>query len=395
MDGTPLDATPQVCPTLLDPQESTPHTPRRRHRRSGLGFPFVESTGGFCLQAEPNRPKPEQPASDPLDPSLPLNPITERALRPGNAAAGVAFRHSTWARNREAVYAALSPPDPARLDWIRLRHDPDAPDGPPIPGPTRRALRFADCGTRCRVLQHATDPGRYKLACNRCHDRFCLPCMQDRARLIVANLKAQLPYEATRFMTLTLKHSEAPLADQLDRLIHGFAQLRRWSFWQAAVTGGVAFLELKLSRFDGCWHPHLHVLLRGSYVPKELIRDAWLQVTGDSHIIDIRFVKTPDHLYSYLTKYVTKGWDTGMYRSPPLLDEAIDALHGRKLLIAFGSFAHVKLLLPPTAESWVELGTLHEVIELSACGVQWAVTARAALFSRVHEPELCVIPPDD
>lgn len=332
---------------------------------------------------------------DPIDPTMPLNPITERALRPGNAAAGVAFRHSTWARNREAVYEALSPPDPDPLAWIRFEHNPDEPDVDPAPRPTRRALRFADCGTRCTVLQHAEDPTRFKVACNRCHDRFCLPCMQDRARLIVANLKAQLPYEKTRFMTLTLRHSEDPLEAQLDRLIHGFSALRRWSFWQSAVTGGVAFLELKLSRSDGCWHPHLHILLRGDYVPKELISDAWLQITGDSHVIDIRMVKSPDHLYSYLTKYVTKGWDTGMYRESSRLREAITAMKGRKLLIAFGSFAHVRLLLPPTSETWNELGTLHEVIELAACGTPWAVAAHSALFSGVHESELCVIPPDD
>lgn len=395
MDGHSPDRDHQICLTLLDPQESTPHHTSRRRRHPKARFPGVRPTGSFCLKSETTRPKPKQPATDPLDPTLPLNPITERSLRPGNAAAGVAFRHSTWARHREAVYEALSPRDPDRLDWIRLRDDPDAPDGPSIPGPSRRALRFADCGTRCKVLQHADDPTRYKITCNRCHDRFCLPCMQDRARLIVANLEAQLPYEKTRFMTLTLKHSKEPLQAQLDRLIGGFSTLRRWGFWQAAVTGGVAFLELKLSKFDGCWHPHLHVLLRGNYVPKELISDAWLQITGDSHIIDIRMVKSPDHLYSYLTKYVTKGWDTGMYRSPPLLEEAMNALHGRKLLIAFGSFAHVKLLLPPTAESWVELGTLHEVIQLAVSGIAWAVAAHAALFSEVRKPELCVIPPDD
>lgn len=395
MSGTPTFVVPHISPTSLDPPESTPHPSRKARRSPNNGFPFVQTTGGFCLRADDNRPKTKQPGGDPLDPDVPLRPITDRSLRPVNASLGIAFRHDTWSNHRHAVADALRPLDPNVLDWIRLDVDPDGPDGPPPPPIPRRLLRFAECGSRSIVLQHAEDPTRYKIACVRCHDRFCLPCMQDRARLIVANLKAQLPYEKTRFMTLTLKHSNAPLADQLDRLAESFTALRRWTFWKDLVTGGIAFTEYKLSKSDACWHPHLHILLRGEYIPAKLVSDAWLQITGDSTNVSISLVKSSEHLYSYLTKYVTKGWDAAMYRNPGRLREAVTAVHGRKLLISFGAFAHLSLLKPPNSETWNELGTLHEIVTLTTQGVPWAESAFRVLFSTNPKIELCVVPPED
>jgi hypothetical protein len=332
---------------------------------------------------------------DPIDPTLPLKSTLERAIRPSNRKAGILFRHETWVSNRERVLDVLIPQDLDPLAWIRMRDNPQEPDVDPAPAPTDRARRFAACGSRSIVLQSADDPSRYKVACQRCHDRFCLPCMQDRARLIVANLKTQLEYEPTRFLTLTLKHNDDPLSVQLDRLYASFTTLRRRSFWKATVTGGVAFLELKFATSDDLWHPHLHVLLRGKYLPRKLVSDAWLQITGDSFIVDIRMAKSPEHLYAYLTRYVTKGWDTGIYRKIHALREAVTALAGRKLLASFGDFAGLCLLKPPTSEAWIELGTLQEISTLAARRVAWAITACVAIFSPTYEPPACIEPPDD
>lgn len=332
---------------------------------------------------------------DPIDPKRPLAPLLDRSCRKQNANAGVCFRHNTWSANRDRVLEALVTDDPDPLAWIRIRDEPSLTDTEPVPPPTTRARRFSACGTRSIVLQSAEDPTRYKIACERCHDRFCLPCMQDRARLIVANLKAQLPYEPTRFITLTLKHNEAPLAEQLTRLYCAFSSLRRRQFWQDTVAGGIAFLELKLSSADDRWHPHLHVLVRGKYVPQKLLADAWLQITGDSYIVDVRLVKSPDQLYSYLARYVTKGWGPGIYRKIHKLREAMQALVGRKLLASFGDFARLRLLQPPTSETWLELGTLQEIIILSSYDVPWATAAFRAVFSHDYTPALCVEPPDD
>lgn len=384
-----------IYPTSLDPPESTLHPPRRRSRRPGQGFPFAEPTGGFHLVPDENTPRVSTPGPDPKDDPLGKNTISGRSTGKPNMLAGIHFRHHTWNLNRVRVLEALLDDDPNKLAWIDFDDDPNLPDVAPRPAPSERSRRFIACGTRSIVLQSADDPKRYKIGCERCHDRFCLPCMQDRARLIVANLKAQLKYEPTRFLTLTLKHTDAPLREQLDRLYASFVTLRRRAFWQEAVTGGVAFLELKLSSADDAWHPHLHVLLRGKYLAQRLIADAWLQITGDSFIVDIRMAGSPEHLYSYLTRYITKGWDTGIYRTLHKLREAISALKGRKLLSSFGDFSSLRLLAPPTSETWVELGTLREVLTLAAARCAWAMAACVVIFSPSYEPPACVEPPDD
>lgn len=394
MAGTSTASTPNICLTLLDPPESTLHPPPRHRPKGDPGFTSAETTGDFRLVGEVNRVPPRQPATDPTDPSLPLEPVAARSVRPSNANAGIRFRHHTWHHNRAHVLEALNPNPPDPRGWIAYAIDPSLPEPEPAELPSERARRFADCGSRSVVLQHADDPTRYKIACQRCHDRFCLPCMQDRARLIIANLKAQVPYAPTRFLTLTLKHADVPLTEQIDRLYTSFGCLRRRQFWRDTVTGGIAFLEIKLSKRDALWHPHLHVMVRGDYVPNTLISDAWLQITGDSFIIDIRLVKSPDKLYSYLARYVTKGWDTGIYRTRHGLREAIQALAGRKILSSFGDFARLRLLLPPTSETWVELGTLHEIQILAVREVPWAVAAFASITSRDYEPPLCVEPPN-
>lgn len=394
MDAAPEPTDPKICLTSVHPPESTRHPAPRAARNPSPGFPFAEPTGDFRLTATKNRPPASEPASDPIDPTAPLVPLVHRSLRPANAVAGIRFRHATWSSNRQRVQDALLGYDAYAPEWWRHPDDPNAPDVTTLPPPSNRTRRFADCGARSVVLRNVDDPTRFKIACERCHDRFCLPCMQDRARLIVANLKAQLPYEPTRFLTLTLKHSDDPLQEQLNRLYESFTTLRRRGFWQQHVTGGIAFLELKLSRNDNRWHPHLHVLLRGSYLPQQLVRDAWLQITGDSHIIDLTMIKSPEQLYSYLTKYVTKGWDAGMYRDHARLVEAISALMHRKLLTCFGDFAHLRLLEPPTVETWVELGTLHELYILRDRGVPWALSAYAAIFTRPFDHPVVEVPDD-
>lgn len=331
---------------------------------------------------------------DPIDPSLPFQTLTQRAVRPSNAAAGTAFRHATWSVNRSRVIEALTAEDPHRLAWLRYESEKDLDQIPPAPQESNRFYRFLHCGTRPVVLKSTDDPVKYKVACQRCHDRFCLPCMQDRARLIVMNLKNQLPYAPTRFLTLTLKHSDEPLTDQLDRLYSSFLALRKRRFWLDAVTGGISFLELKLASTDGRWHPHLHVLLRGTYLPRKQISDAWLQITGDSHIVDIQMARSSDHVYYYLTRYITKGWDSGMYRKLHNLREAIQALKSRKLLCSFGDFSRLRLLKPPDSTTWAELGTLQEIVTLAASRVAWAMTACAAIFARSYTPPVDDVPAD-
>jgi hypothetical protein len=51
-----------------------------------------------------------------------------------------------------------------------------------------------------------------ELACNRCHDRLCLQCQKQRQTAVVEGIMLRmLDGDADcRFITLTLRHSDAP-----------------------------------------------------------------------------------------------------------------------------------------------------------------------------------------
>lgn len=362
-----------VPPPLLDPLESTPQTPPTAHGKPGPEWPLAPPSEGFHLVSEPNNGRKPKPGRDGLDGMKASILLKQSAASAHNWSAGIQFRHRTWRHDRARVLDAL--------------------ESPQLSG--RRFWRFRDCGSEAIVYQDPSDPTRYKVGCKRCHDRFCLPCSQDRARLILANIKEQLPEAPTRFLTLTLKHSDEPLPEQLDRLYDAFKILRRREFWREKVSGGVAFLELKLSRGDSRWHPHLHVLIRGKFLPQKALSDLWLNITGDSHIVDVRMAKHIGQVYRYLVSYVTKGWDVGLYRNRPRLCEAIHALKGRKLLTCFGDFAKLHLLKPPEAETWKALGTLAEIQDRATLGDAAAIAALETLQAPGYVAPPEAIPPEE
>lgn len=373
MGYPPASRPPPVVPPSLDPLESTPPSAPALPSRRVPDWPLAAPAEGFRLVSESNgTPPPSDGRTDP-DAPLSLELVKQRAVAVANWNAGIHFRHHTWEADRRRVLNAL--------------------EFPGVGG--RRYWRFRDCGTEPIVFRHPDEPGRFKVGCKRCHDRFCLPCSQDRARLIVANLKEQLDDEPTRFLTLTLKHNNEPLPDQLDRLYDCFRALRRRVFWTDRVTGGVAFLELKLGRGDSLWHPHLHVLIRGKYLPQKALADAWLNVTGDSHVVDVRMARSPEHVYRYLAGYVTKGWSSGLYRNADRLAEAVLALRGRKLLACFGSFVKLHLLRPPTPETWVIVGTLADLRDRARLCDPEALQVLAAISAPGFTPALVTVPPDE
>lgn len=319
----------------LNPSTGTPPT-----------WPAVVGSGGFSLVGDdPGRKKSKPPTGRPAAGADPPS-LTERAAVGVNLKSGIMFRHETWSTDRQRILAVL--------------------DGPEFS--SERFFRFANCGAQSIVFVDPANPDRYKVGCNRCHDRFCLPCSQDRARLIGANLRDQMPDGPIRFVTLTLKHSDAPLAEQLDRLYESFARLRQRAFWKRSVSGGAAFTEVKISRTDGRWHPHLHVMCQGKYLPQNLLADAWFEVTGDSSIVDVRMAKSAEAVTRYLASYVTKGWSNAIYHHPEKLREIMLAMKGRKLVRTFGTWSKLRLLEPPPDGDWQPVATLHELIERARAG---------------------------
>lgn len=232
-----------------------------------------------------------------------------------------------------------------------------------IPGTVARRDRFDSCGRNAWVLRSLDDPNNYRIACDKCKDRFCTPCASERARHIGAAVGEFARYRDVRFITLTLRHSERPLAQDINRLYAAFVKLRRRAMWRHTQSGGIYFLEIKRHRGATAWHTHMHVLSEGHWVSKSWLSQAWHEVTGDSYIVDIQRCSSNDSAAKYAAKYAGKGVHGSCYHEPALLLEAMKALRGRRLVGKWGAWSSLDLdnEVPPGA--WERIATLQVVLE--------------------------------
>lgn len=167
------------------------------------------------------------------------------------------------------------------------------------------AARLSECRQSSWFARHNAT-GKVSVLAKSCHVRFCPLCGKSRRNAIQANTYKWLR-SATfpKMVTLTMAHCDDLLAMQLDRLYKAFKDLRRLSLWKKNVTGLIWFFELKLTG-KGEWHPHLHILIDGRYLPQRALSRAWKKKTGDSYIVDVRAVKDKKKAAFYVSKYATK-----------------------------------------------------------------------------------------
>ena len=256
------------------------------------------------------------------------------------------FRHSGWQRTRTLVRNSL----------MRTQQS------------VSRIVNWDNCGYGAYVLQSEADPSRFRIAGSNCHDRFCTPCAKLRSQCIANALHEAARDRVVRFVTLTLKHRTEPLATTLDRLYDSFAKLRRTKLWKKCVHGGAAFVEIKWIENSEQWHPHLHVICMGSFLPQPKLRAQWFSITGDSHIVDVRLVRDKVEMTRYVTKYVTKFLSNSFVNRPSLLDEAVSAMCARRLCLTFGSWRGILLTKDDSSFEWVNLGSLNDWVSRAVRG---------------------------
>jgi Replication protein len=273
-----------------------------------------------------------------------------------------AFRHSGWTKLRERVYRAMS--------YYACLSDRAAMDDP-TPGSRKRNTIFVSrnrvkaferCGSDAWVLQSLDDPNRYKVTCNACRDRFCTPCSNERASHLRAKILGIIQGKQYRFVTFTLRTENEPLQAQLNRLYASFRKLRQRAFWKQRVEGGIAFCEVKWSERANRWHPHLHVLVHGRYIPQKELGQEWYQVTGDSWIVDVRAVKDDKKAADYVGKYATKGFHSSAVETDERLHEAMRCFFGRRFVIPFGDWKGFDPEDEPEKKGWRIIESLHVLL---------------------------------
>lgn len=266
---------------------------------------------------------------------------------------------------------------------------------------TRLFDRFHGCGTGAYVLRNE-ETGEYRVRGTACKVRVCPACRPViRARTydrIWREFEQSSPRDL-KFITLTMRHSGAPLAEQLHNLRMAFRRLRSRALWKRHVSGGFAVVELSFSENDNCWHPHLHIVCRSTYIPHHALRTAWLASTTNSMIVDIRPVKSKARAIEYVCKYVAKLPDPGTLDRPDYrFAELFIALYNGHLLITFGRVRPNESKSEPDDGSpgvWTDVCKLSELLSEARSGDQhaWDILSKLTPLHRDWLKENVLVPP--
>lgn len=260
------------------------------------------------------------------------------------------FRHFNWSAKRTRVHQAL-------VDS----------------GATQNSLEsFKNCGADCQV-EWSEKQQRYRVCACYCHNRHCEPCMKAKSALITNNLRTIMKTSERkqhRFITLTLKHSDAPLRTQIKKLYASYKQLRSRPEWKTSQKGGAATLEIKWTEKTQKWHPHLHIISQGEYLSTYWLSQAWHDITGDSHIVDIRIISADKDVAYYVGKYVTKGTNNEVWNDRKVAAEWVRSVKGVRMCATFGSWRGYKLLARAKEEKgeWKSVCSLASLVRRGHAG---------------------------
>lgn len=231
---------------------------------------------------------------------------------------------------------------------------------------TKRLENLKGCRTHAWFARHQ-ETGEVQVFSNNCRLRWCPLCSQAHRNYVTHSVSAWLEHARyPKFMTLTLKHSNAPLEHQIDSLYDAFKRLRKRALLRKNAFGGIWFFQIKKSAKTSQWHPHLHCVLSGRYIDHYKLKTLWRSLTQTSNVVDIRMIRDAEKTAAEVARYASRP----AYLSKHQFCEAVelaDALHGRRLCGTWGTANQVSLKPPKVTEKgdWLNVGTWLTVTHLS------------------------------
>lgn len=233
----------------------------------------------------------------------------------------------------------------------------------------RRLENLLSCRSSAYVMRHR-ETHLLRIASRTCGLRWCPLCARSKRTLVAVAVKDWIESQRrVRFMTLTLRNSQGLLSDQIDRLYRSFRNLRRWQRFKECVRGGIWFTQVTYNNEDQTWHPHLHIVYVGRYLPQDELSDMWLTITGDSYIVDVRDVKSSTDMADYVSRYVSEPAKVSDLDDDTLLQLAL-ALHGRRICGTWGPGRDCRLSpqTPADSEEWEQVGSWWAIVEAAYLG---------------------------
>jgi len=254
-------------------------------------------------------------------------------------------------RTETELQAAIHEPHAAERDHVL-----DALAISPYRSDTRTYNAMSQCCTTARVY---IDPavGKVHPYIHRCKKRLCPFCARARTARVAHQVDAVLAeIPRPRQLILTVASSDAPLADQLVHLRKSFARFRRTKLWLQNVTGGIYSIEVTLNEETRQWHPHLHVVYDGRFLPFKAVQYQWHRITDGSKVIWLTEVTDKRGMSWELSKYIAKPARTRSW-TPGNIIEYSRATKGARMLGVFGRFFKMQVQVadpnpPPSADTY-------------------------------------------
>ena len=204
-----------------------------------------------------------------------------------------------------------------------------------VPHQQQKMDRYDDCRKRASFAVHR-ETGRVRVLSSACRDRWCVFCAKARASEVSEQIIDWLNrVKNPRFLTLTLKSSSAPLADQIDNLYRCFRLFRKLKEVRSTIKAGIWFFQITYNTERQQFHPHLHCCIIGKYREKAWYSTLWNQVTKGSFIVDIHAVTNNREAATYIGRYVARPALLSKYSLEQGV-EIVDAFHGRRLFGTWG-----------------------------------------------------------
>lgn len=229
---------------------------------------------------------------------------------------------------------------------------------------------MSECRTGAWFAIHL-HTGTVRVLSSACRLRWCPLCVQAKSRIIARNVGDWLAScKGAKFLTLTLRHSNASLDSQVTRLYACFRALRRRKYIKSSIRAGVWFFQIKWIEETESWHPHLHCVLDAEFMPHKLLKQMWLEETGDSTIVDIRAVRDPQKVAEYVARYAAAPCKLSSLNNYCKL-ELMTALHGRRLCGKWGDHKDMQLFAKPanTSEEYVVICHYSRLSDLAEVSV--------------------------
>lgn len=227
-----------------------------------------------------------------------------------------------------------------------------------------RMARLLSCRKHAHFYRQKST-GKVKVLASACRDRWCPFCGSARSGEISTQVQEWLgKVHHPRFLTVTLRSSNAPLSEQINAIYNAFRKFRLDPLVAPHLKAGIWCFQVTYNVERCQWHPHIHALIIGQYASQVWLSERWKKASHGSFVVDIRSVRNAKEEAGYVARYAARP--ARLSDLPEQVRaEAVNAFHGRRLFGTWGKPPEGVKITKTKMDmtDWQWLASWREVIE--------------------------------